>query len=313
MVNKDHKDRLFTFMFGREENKAWILSLYNAVNGSDYSDADAVEITTIDDTVYMGMKNDASFLLHWTMNLWAHQSTYNPNMPVRELMYLGKIYDKYIHQRRAHIYGSKLIPLPVPKLVVFYNGRDDKEDDSILKLSDAFPDDAGGVEPDVEVRVRMLNINQDHNRQLMDACKPLSEYAWFVQKIRDHLESHVIEEAVDMAVDEMPDDFQIRDFLIGNRAEVKNMCLTEYNEEETMQMFKEEGVEEGKKQGIAEGKKQGIAEGKKQGIAEGKKQGEDKLARLIKELLSANRVDDISAATDDQTKREAFYREFNIA
>ncbi len=83
------KDRLFTFIFGRKENSEWILSLYNAVNGTAYDDADEIEVTTIEDAVYMGMKNDASFLLHWTMNLWAHQSTYNPNMTVRELMYLS--------------------------------------------------------------------------------------------------------------------------------------------------------------------------------------------------------------------------------
>ena len=275
-------------MFGRAENRDWMLSLYNAVNGSAYTDAEAIEITTIDDAVYMGMKNDASFLLHWVMSLWEHQSTYNPNTPVRELMYLGRLYDKYIHQRKANIYGSKLIKLPVPKLVVFYNGRKDQDDEKILKLSDAFADDVDVV-PDVEVNVRMININKDHNRELMDACKPLSEYAWLVQAIRDYAEDGDVETAIDRAIDEMPGDFLIKEFLIGNRAEVKSMCLTEYNEEETMQMFKEEG------------------------IAEGEKKGEDKLARLINALISAGRTDDIAKATNDQTKRSAFYREFDIA
>lgn len=245
MVNFEHKDRLFTYLFGREENKEWILSLYNAVNGSDYSDADEIEITTIDDVVYMGMKNDVSFLLHWTMNLWAHQSTFNPNMPVRELMYLGKLYDKYIHQRKANIYGKKVVVLPIPKFVVFYNGKDGKEDDSILRLSDAFPKDAQAVEPDIEVKVRMLNINKGRNKELMAACQPLSEYAWFIQQIRDFSTEYEIEKAVDLAIGAMPEDYLIRGFLIGNRAEVKDMCITEYNEAETMQMFKEEGKAEG--------------------------------------------------------------------
>lgn len=264
MVNFEHKDRLFTYLFGREENKEWILSLYNAVNGSDYSDTDEIEITTIDDVVYMGMKNDVSFLLHWTMNLWAHQSTYNPNMPVRELMYLGKLYDKYIHQRKANIYGKKVVVLPIPKFVVFYNGKDEKEDDSILKLSDAFPKDVQAVEPDIEVKVRMLNINKDHNKELMAACQPLSEYAWFIQQIRDFSMEYEIEKAVDLAIGEMPEDYLIKNFLIGNRAEVKDMCITEYNEAETMQMFKEEGKEEGKAEGKVEGKAEGIFENAEQ-------------------------------------------------
>ena len=245
MINNENKDRLFAFIFGRWENREWTLSMYNSVNNTDYGDASEIEINTIDDSVYMGMKNDVSFLLRYRVNLWAHQSTPNPNMPVRELMYLGRLYDKYIHQQKANIYGSKLIKLPLPKIVVFYNGTRSEPDEVILRLSDAFPDGIDKSESDVEVRVRMLNINKGHNQQLMDACKPLYEYSWFIDKIRNNLENLTIEEATDKAIDDMPEDFLIREFLIGNRAEVKNMCLTEYNEEETMQMFKQEGVEEG--------------------------------------------------------------------
>ena len=91
MINKEHKDRLFCFIFGRPENRAWTLSLYNAVNHTSYSNPEETEINTIEDVIYMGMKNDVSFLLQWTMNIWEHQSSYNPNMPVRELMYSGKL------------------------------------------------------------------------------------------------------------------------------------------------------------------------------------------------------------------------------
>ena len=200
----------------------------------------------------MGMKNDASFLLHWTMNLWAHQATYNPNMPVRELMYLGKLYDKYIRQRKLNIYGSKLVQLPVPKIVIFYNGKDDKTEDTILKLSDAFPNELQGVTSDVEVTTRMLNINKDYNKNLMAACKPLSEYAWFIDKIRSLSDDHEIEEAVDIAIEKMPDDYLLKLFLIGNKAEVKDMCITEYDEVETMNQFREEGRKEGRKEGREE-------------------------------------------------------------
>ena len=240
MINKEHKDRLFSLIFGRKENKDWILSL-----GTDYQDADAIEINTIEDAVYMGMKNDVSLLLHGTINLWGHQSTFNPNLPVRELMYLGKLYDKYIHQHRLNVYGAKLISLPLPKIVVFYNGKVEKDDETILSLSDAFPPSTKGIVPDVEVKVHMLNINMAHNKALLSACVPLYEYSWFVQRVRDHLKANEIDDAVDMALDDMPKEFVIRKLLIGNRAEVKDMFITEYNEAETMQLFRDEGFADG--------------------------------------------------------------------
>ena len=285
MINREQKDRLFAFIFGRWENREWTLSMYNGVNETDYKDASEIEINTIEDSVYMGMKNDVSFLLRYTINLWAHQSTPNPNMPVREIMYLGKLYDKYIHQRKANIYGSKLIELPVPKIIVFYNGTKDQPDDTILRLSDAFPKQIDKSEADVEVRVRLLNVNKGHNLKLMESCKPLSEYAWFIEEIRNNLKSLTIEEATDHAIDDMPKDFLIREFMIGNRAEVKDMCLTEYNEEETMELFKQEG----------------------------KAEGEAKMAKLVLALAGAGRTDDITVAASDTKKRLAFFEEFNIA
>lgn len=225
MINKEHKDRLFSFLFGCEANKEWTLSLYNAVNGTNYTDPEEIEITTISDAIYMGMRNDVSFLLRCYMNLYEQQSTYNPNMPVRELMYLGKLYDKYIYFHR-------------------------------------------------------LNINYGHNRELMEACKPLSEYAWFVEEIRENRKDMGIEEAIDMAIDNMPENFEIRRFLVGNRAEVKDMCITEYNEAETMQMFKEEG--------------------------------EDRLGELIEQLLAKGRLSDVQRAATDKAARAELYKEFGM-
>ena len=274
MINTKHKDRLFCFLFGREENKRWTLSLYNAVNHSFHTDPDSIQITTMEDILYMGMKNDVSFIITDIMSIYEQQATYNPNMPVRELMYAAKLYDKYIHENKLNIYGDTLVALPIPKLVVFYNGQDNYMD-RILELKDAFragkekqnpgdteaeesrkPDPDGRskeMEPDIAVRVRMLNINYGQNKQLMDACKPLGEDAWLIQRIREYSKHKDIEEAVDQAIDELPEDFEIRPFLVGHRAEVKSMCITEYNEEETMLLFKEQGREEGREEGIGIG------------------------------------------------------------
>ena len=145
--NREYKSRLFGFLFGREENKRWTLSLYNAIHGTSYDDISAVTINTIEDVVYMGMKNDLSILvseivsLYRSLELYEQQSSYNPNMPVREFMYAGKLYDKFIHSARLNRYGKKLLPLPLPKLVVFYNGTDEKEDECTLSLSDAFKEE----------------------------------------------------------------------------------------------------------------------------------------------------------------------------
>ncbi len=253
MINTKHKDRLFCFLFGREENKKWTLSLYNAVNRSSHTDSDSIRITTMEDVLYMGMKNDVSFIITDIMNIYEQQATYNPNIPVRELMYAAKLYDKYIHENKLNIYGDTLVALPIPKLVVFYNGQDNYGD-RILELKDAFQAGTAagegesskeGMEPDIAVRVRMFNINYGKNKELLEACKPLKEYAWLIQQIRKYSKHMNIEEAVDRTIDELPKDFEIRTFLVGHRAEVKSMCITEYNEAETMQLFKEQYLEEG--------------------------------------------------------------------
>ncbi len=242
MINNKHKDRLFSYLFGSEENKKWTLSLYNAVNHSSYSDPEAIRITTMSDVLYMGMKNDISFILENSVSLYEQQSTYNPNMALRGFMYAARFYDKYVHEHKLNIYGTELITLPVPRLVVFYNGIDEI-DDTVLELKDAF---RPSVESDISARVRMININYGKNKELLDACRPLSEYAWLIDRIREYKKDMRIEDAVDRALNEMPQEYEIRPFLMGNRAEVKQMCITEYNEAETMQMFKAEGRKEGK-------------------------------------------------------------------
>ena len=103
----------------------------------------------------------------------------------------------------------------------------------------------------------MININYGHNRELMEKCKPLAEYAWFVDTVRKNLDTMEIESAVDKAINAMPGDFEIRAYLVGNREEVRMDFITEYNEEEHMRLVrrdaKEEGIEEGIEQGIEQG------------------------------------------------------------
>lgn len=248
--NVQYKDRLFNFLFGLEENKEWTLSLYNAVNGSHYTDPSMIKITTIREVMYLGMHNDVSFLISNEMNLYEQQSTYNPNMPVRLLQYAGNLYEKYFKENSLNKYGGRLLPLPVPKLVVFYNGKKEQPDEMILKLSDSFPE---GSDADIEVKVRMLNVNVGRNQLLLEACKPLGEYSWLVDEVRRNNTTNDedgMSSAIDRAISDMPDSFVIKSFLELHRTEVKGMLLTEYNEAEAMELFREEGRAEGRAEGI---------------------------------------------------------------
>ena len=229
-INDELKDRVFKFLFGSPANKAWTLALYNAINGSSYDNPDDIEFNTIEDAVYLGMKNDVSFIIIDEMNLWEHQSTFNPNMPMRFFLYAAKLYDKYIAGSDYYQYSSVLQPAPCPKCVCFYNGTAQQPEHQVLRLSDAF-----GGEGDIEVLVIMLNINYGKNKALMQACAPLNEYAWLVETIRRYQrELKNLEAAVDAALDGMPDEFMIKKFLLLNRAEVKGMFLTEYDQEKVL-------------------------------------------------------------------------------
>ena len=175
------------------------------------------------------------------------------------MQYTSNIYETLITLQKKNKYGSKLIPLPVPKLVTFYNGQTEKPEEIILQLSDSFPEDKR-KESDIEVRVRMININPGKSRSMVEKCKPLEEYTWTVAAIRKNKQSMDIEKAIDKALDEMPEHFEIRTYLMANRMGVKKMLLTEYNETETMELFREEGRAEGRKEGRKEGREEGIDE-----------------------------------------------------
>ena len=251
-MNKQNRDRLFRFIFGREENREWTLSLYNAVNGSCYTDPRVIQVTTIEDALYMSMKNDLSFLIADTMNFYEHQSTVNPNMPVRMLIYAGMVYSKYVEDagNRINLYSSRQQPLPVPKLVCFYNGMREQPDRTVLELKTAFLE---GAEADISARVTMLNINYGRSRELLDSCEPLKEYAQFISDFRQGLTDGQNEEkAISGAIERLPEKSKLRQFLLAHKAEVKRMCITEYDEARTMELFKEEGRVEGREEGREE-------------------------------------------------------------
>lgn len=247
-ANRLYKDRVFKFIFGNPENKEWTLSLYNAVNGSNYRNPDDIQFNTIEDAVYMSMKNDVSFIILDEMNLWEHQSSFNPNMPMRFLTYGTQLYEKYTATSGYYKFSRKLQRLPKPHCICFYNGTEEQPEQQVLKLSDAF-----GGEGDIEVKVKMLNVNYGKNRALLETCQPLREYAWLVDRVREHQRVlQNLEAAVDASIDEMPDSFVIRTLIEAHRAGVKKMFLTEYDEEKMKEQEWKEAFADGVDAGVAE-------------------------------------------------------------
>ena len=154
---RDYKDTLFRLLF---QDRDRLLSLYNAVNGTSYDSPEELTVVTLENAVYMNMKNDQAFLLDFHLNLYEHQSTWNPNMPLRDLFYVAKEYEQLI--RKETLYSSRLVKLPVPRFLVFCNGRmPDQAEKIVLKLSDSFEKRTG--EPELELKVTVLNINAGCN------------------------------------------------------------------------------------------------------------------------------------------------------
>ena len=258
-VNRTYKDRLFRFIFGNEAHKEYALELYNAVNGTDYTNYDDIELTTIDDFIYMSMKNDVSFIFDATLDLYEHQSSYNPNMPLRGLMYFGKLYDQFLvtHKLSDRIYSRKLLEIPTPRYVIFYNGKEDIGACKVLRLSDAY-----SGEGCVEVEVTVINLNHPENADLLMKSRMLGEYSKFVSEVQSRIKTDKpLEDAIKETVDHCIENNILRDILLKHKSEVIEMCFTEYNEEAVANVFYEDGVQEGIEKGIEQGIEKGIEQG----------------------------------------------------
>ena len=265
-VRRNVKDRLFRFLF--EKDREALLELYNALNGTDYGDSSELEIVTIESAVYVVMKNDLAFVLAGTLNMYEHQSTYSPNLPVRFLIYLAQEYQRVTGRAEKSLYGTGLVSLPAPKCVVFYNGTKEMPEEQTIRLSDAFENKA--AKADVEVTVRVLNINRGHNRLLMEKCRVLEEYSEFVEITRRCMaEGKRTERALEDAVDYCIENGILEKVLRENRAEVLGMLLEEFDVEKYERTLKSEGREEGREEGIREGMEMGRKQGIEQGIEQG--------------------------------------------
>ncbi len=256
--NRQYKDRLFKLIF---KEKRDLLQLYNAMNDTDYDNPEDIEVNTLEDAVYMGMKNDISFLIMDVLNLYEHQSTFNPNLPLRGLFYFSDLYRKMVGNKHD-IYGSRLIKLPLPQFVVFYNGTKDEPERQILQLQDAFPAWNNQKPAALQCQAVVLNINLGYNSIILEKCKNLREYAQFIACVRTFLDKGLdIQNAIDDAVDECIANGILEELLRANREEVRSMLLTEYDEEFHIKCEREIALEEGQKIGQKIGRKEGAVIG----------------------------------------------------
>ena len=243
-VRRKYKDLLFQRVFREKED---LLDLYNAINGTSYSDTKELEITTLEDAIYMSMKNDKSFIISSTLNLYEHQSTVNPNMPIRGFMYFAKLYEAYISMHKLDIYGRKAVKLPTPHFIVFYNGREEIEDKSVIKLSDAFTVDRDAEDfPVLECVATVWNINYGHNERTLNACNRLGEYSHFIHVVNENLDKGLTKrDAIETAIDYCIDNDILADILTKQRSEVMYSLLTHYDEKLHMKTVRQEGYEDG--------------------------------------------------------------------
>ena len=255
-LNTKYKDRLFRLIFN---DKKKLLELYNAVNESNYTNPDELEITTIEDAVYMGMRNDLSFIIGDEMNLYEHQSTFSPNLPLRGVFYFSSVYKAYIEPVKHKLYSDSKLKIPFPQYIIFYNGIEKKPERQELKLSTLFIGNGKGKAPALECTALVLNVNYGQNKELMERCRTLKEYAQFIAIIRRNLaEGMKHQEAVEQAVDECIRNDILAEILRKNRSEIVNSILTEWDENEYREFLKEESWKEGHESGKLEGIREGI-------------------------------------------------------
>lgn len=223
-AKRNYKDTVFRMLFSDKRN---LLSLYNAMNRTAYDDPEKLEIVTLENAIYMGVKNDLAFIIDTGLFLYEHQSTYNANMPLRDLFYISSEYQELVD--RESLYASKIQKIPAPNFIVFYNGTEKKDERWENYLSEAYENCPN--EPGLELKVITFNINEGHNKELMEQCQILGEYARYVTKVRNYAKDIELDSAVEKAVNECIQEGILAEFLRKNKARVIAMSIFEYDKE----------------------------------------------------------------------------------
>ena len=290
-VNRTFKSTLFIMLFEDRKN---LLELYNAITGKHYADPELLEINTLENAIYMSMKNDVSFLIDGRLSLYEHQSTKNPNLPLRFLLYISHLYSRLTV--KANLYGETIVRIPAPEFIIFYNGKDEMPERQLLKLSDMYS--VKEEKPKLELEATLLNISGTNNRKLKEACRTLRDYAIYTDKIRAYTETMELAEAVDRAINECIEEDVLRDFLMEHKAEARAMSIFEYDQERHMQQEREAGIEKGRRIGLAEGEGQLLRRQVQKNLARGMSFAE--IAEVLDE--TEERIREIAAEVAGEQK-----------
>ncbi len=240
----------------------------------------------------MNYKNDISFVFDFELLLYEHQSTCNPNMPLRDLLYVTRVLQNRI--KDENLYSKSLIKIPTPRFVVFYNGTDFQPEQQVLYLSDAF--EKRQDEPALELAVIVYNVNLGYNQELLNACRLLKEYAQYAAQVRAYAEKMPLREAVEKAVNDCIRNNILADFLAKNRAEAIAVSIFEYDEEKHMKSERKEWREIGYREGHDAGREEGLAAGLEK--------GGDTLAGLLQSLTAAGKTDEVNRVLLDSDYRK---------
>lgn len=279
-VNRTYKARIFEMLY---EDKKELLDLYNAINETCYDDPEELEINTLENAVYLSMRNDVSFVIGCYVSLYEHQSTFSPNLPLRFLFYMSDLYSAMT--KDENLYGRTVVKIPAPKFLIFYNGVDERPEREVLTLSSMYQTEE--AEPELELKATLLNINSGYNEKLKKTCKSLGDYCEYTRRVRQYAKDWPIEEAVERAITECIKEGILAEFLSGQRAEAKKVSIYEYDEEKHMRMEREQSYATGKAEGIELGKVEGII------------QERDRMNQLILKLTELGRLEDITKAAED--------------
>ena len=249
--NREVKSSAFTTYFSDPKNAA---QLYSALNGTEVSPED-IHYTTLEGVLFVARKNDMAFTVkNKVLVISEHQSTINWNMPLRSIIYYGRTMEKLIDPKS--LYREKRIPIPTPEFYVFYNGNDSFPAEAIMKLSDAYLEKS--ATPMLELTVKVININLPVNHELLKACRPLYEYSWFIQKIKEYmLLGFGRDEAIIKTIRDCEREGIMVDFVREHGTEAVNMIFTQFNLDDAMEVRYEEGFEDGFENGFENGTEKG--------------------------------------------------------
>ena len=223
---------------------------YNAIAGKCYSTTSKIEFKTLQNVLFQSQINDVSFMLDdHLIVLMEHQSTINENMPLLLLLYISEIYKGFVPGDL--LYRKTTQKIPTPELIVVYNGEDIYPDKEVLRLSDAFINPAGLSS--LELAVPVYNISKGKNKELLGQSMALSDYAKFVDYVRERIrDGAALEIAIEKAIHYCIENDIMVAYLKEYSDEVRRMLSLEWNDEIYRKVLLEEGREKGREEGLLE-------------------------------------------------------------